>query len=97
MLFGVYMAVVEVACANCRQAKGVVKNGKAETGHQRYLCRNCKKSFQLEYVYNANQPGTHHQIIDMTMNGSGVRDIGRVLKISPTTVIAHLKNCHLAQ
>lgn len=91
------MAVVQVACIQCHQTKDVVKNGKAETGHQRYLCRNCKKSFQLEYVYNANQPGTHDQIIEMTMNGSGVRDIGRVLKISPTTVIAHLKNCRPAQ
>ena len=91
------MAVVQVACVQCHQTRGVVKNGKAETGHQRYLCRNCKKSFQLEYVYNANQPGTHDQIIEMTMNGSGVRDIGRVLKISPTTVITHLKNFRPAQ
>ena len=85
------MAVVQVACVQCQQTK-VVKNGKACTGHQRYYCRNCKKSFQLEYRYNANQPGTHEQIINMTMNGSGVRDIGRVLDISPTTVMAHLKN-----
>ena len=89
------MAVVQVVCVRCHQTKGVVKNGKGESGHQRYLCRSCKKSFQLEYVYNANQPGTHDRIIEMTMNGSGVRDIGRVLKISPTTVIAHLKNCLL--
>ena len=91
------MAVIQVACIQCRQTQGVVKNGKAESGQQRYLCRNCKKSFQLEYIYNANQPGTHDQIVDMTMNGSGVRDIGRVLKISPTTVIAHLKNCRPVQ
>ncbi|WP_425559235.1 IS1-like element transposase [Kistimonas scapharcae] len=30
----------------------------------------------------------------MAMNGSGVRDTGRVLGISPTTVISHLKNWH---
>ncbi|PJR06881.1 hypothetical protein CEJ86_33585 [Sinorhizobium meliloti] len=28
----------------------------------------------------------------MTMNGSGVRDIVRVLEISPTTVITRFKN-----
>ena len=86
------MAVVQVACIHCQQTEGVVKNGKAETGHQRYLCRSCKKSFQLNYKYNGNQPGTHERIVSLTMNGSGVRDIGRVLEISPTTVIAHLKN-----
>ena len=85
------MAVVQVACIHCQQTINVVKNGKAETGHQRYRCRDCNKSFQLEYRYNGNLPGTHERIIKMTMNGSGIRDIGRVLEISPTTVLAHLK------
>jgi transposase-like protein len=31
------------------------------------------------------------QICDMAMNGSGIRDTARVLKISPTTVIEALK------
>jgi DNA-binding NarL/FixJ family response regulator len=31
------------------------------------------------------------QIIEMSINGSGVRDIARVLKISPATVIEELK------
>ena len=91
-LFEFFMAVVQVACIHCQQTINVVKNGKAETGHQRYRCRDCNKSFQLEYRYNGNLPGTHERIIKMTMNGSGIRDIGRVLEISPTTVLAHLKN-----
>ncbi|WP_153301443.1 IS1-like element transposase [Endozoicomonas arenosclerae] len=86
------MAVIQVACIHCQKTDNVVKNGKAYTGHQRYLCRNCNKCFQLEYRYNANQPGTHERIIDMAMNGSGVRDTARVLRISPNTVVAHLKN-----
>ncbi|WP_419534371.1 IS1 family transposase [Endozoicomonas sp.] len=85
------MAVVQVACIHCQQTINVVKNGKAETGHQRYRCKDCNKSFQLEYRYNGNLPGTHEQIIKMTMNGSGVRDIGRVLEISPTTVLGSFK------
>ncbi|MEO1070220.1 MAG: IS1-like element transposase [Cyanobacteria bacterium J06638_6] len=31
------------------------------------------------------------QIADMAVNGSGIRDTARVLKISPTTVIEELK------
>ena len=69
-----------------------VKNGKARSGIQRFLCRLCGKSFQLDYLYNTNQPGTHEKIIQLTHNGFGVRDIERVLAISRTTVIAHLKN-----
>ena len=86
------MAVIKVVCVHCVTTDGVVKNGKAPSGIQRYLCRNCKQSFQLEFVYNANKPGAHERIVDMAMNGSGVRDTSRVLRISPTTVISHLKN-----
>jgi transposase-like protein len=31
------------------------------------------------------------QIVDMRLNGSGIRDTARVLKISPTTVMNALK------
>jgi transposase-like protein len=43
-------------------------------------------------LYEANKPGVTDKISDMAMNGSGVRDTGRVLGISITTVIAHLKD-----
>ena len=86
------MAVVKVVCIHCNQSDDVIKNGKAKSGLQRFLCRLCNKSFQLDYLYNGNQPDTHEQIVQLTINGSGVRDIERVLKISRTTVIAHLKD-----
>jgi transposase-like protein len=35
-----------------------------------------------EYVYNGWKPGVDKQIIDMTANASGMRDIARVLKVS---------------
>lgn len=35
--------------------------------------------------------GIAERIIDRAMNGSGVSDTGRVLKISPATVVRHLK------
>ena len=36
-------------------------------------------------------PEVKQQIVDMAVNGSGIRDTARVLKISPTTVIEALK------
>ena len=36
-------------------------------------------------------PEVKQQIADMSVNGSGIRDTARVLKISPTTVIETLK------
>ena len=45
----------------------------------------------LEPAYNGRLPHVKEQIIDMALNGSGIRDTARVLKISTTTVINELK------
>ena len=49
------------------------------------------KTFQIQYAYNACVPGVREKIIDIAMNGSGVRDTGRVLGISKDTVTSILK------
>ena len=87
------MAFVSVYCPDCG-TDAVVKNGKASNGKQRYLCQkeNCKTTtFIIDYSYNACIPGTKQQILDMTMNGSGIRDISRVFSISMHTVINEIK------
>ena len=87
------MAMKEVECPYCG-SKEVSLYGKNSTERQRYLCRNraCNhKTFQLEYKNNACRPGTKEKIVEMTMNGSGTRDTGRILNISPNTVTNVLK------
>ena len=42
-------------------------------------------------------PQIKEQIIEMSLNGSGIRDIARVLKISPTTVIEEIKKRNQAE
>ena len=87
------MATIKVICPYCKCDK-VICNGKTKKGLQRYLCKNesCPhKTFQIEYTYNACIPGTKEKVIDMAMNGSGVRDTGRVLGISKDTVTSVLK------
>ena len=48
-------------------------------------------SFQLDLFYKGRAPAIKEQIVDMSLNGSGIRDTARVFKISPTTVINTLK------
>jgi insertion element IS1 protein InsB len=72
----------------------VIKGGKTKAGKQRYKCQNadcCRYSFQLALTYQGLSPGVKEQIIDMALNGSGIRDTARVLKVSPTTVVNELK------
>ena len=87
------MSVVKVKCPVCG-SENVSKNGTSKVGKQQYICNNkycSKSSFILDYTYNACKPEIKNKIIPMTLNGSGIRDISRVLKISTTTVINCIK------
>ena len=87
------MAFVQVQCPDCHSAD-VVQYGKQTNGTQRYRCDNsdCPRTiFLLQYRDKGRLPAVKQQIIDMTLNGSGVRDIVRVLRVSSATVIDVLK------
>ena len=71
----------------------MVRHGLSGEGKTSYKCRNpeCQGStFILNYTYQGRLPEVKQQICDMAVNGSGIRDTARVLKISPSTVIAEL-------
>jgi transposase-like protein len=87
------MVLISVLCPHCH-SDHVIKGGKTKVGQQRYKCQNtdCPRySFQLDLFYKGRAPAIKEQIVDMSLNGSGIRDTARVLKISPTTVINTLK------
>jgi transposase-like protein len=87
------MVLIRVLCPYC-QSDHVIKGGKTLSGKQRYRCQNaaCSHySFVLNPAYKGRLPEIKEQIVDMTLNGSGIRDTARELKISPTTVISELK------
>ena len=92
------MLLEPVLCPNCGN-DDVVNNGKSNEGKQRYLCQHpdCRRrSFIRDYSYRGYLPSIKQQIADMAVNGSGIRDTARVLKISPTTVIEQLKKTSTA-
>jgi insertion element IS1 protein InsB len=87
------MVLEPIQCPDC-QSVDVVKHGRSAAGKQRYCCRNwecSRRSFILNFSYRGRLPQVKAQISDMAINGSGIRDTARVLKISPTTVIETLK------
>lgn len=87
------MALVEVICPLCK-TKSVVKFGLNRQKKQRYQCKNqaCSKdTFILTYENKGCLPEVKEKIVEMALNGSGIRDTSRVLKISITTVLSELK------
>lgn len=77
------MAVIDVKCPMCKEAN-MIKFGTNTTGKQRYQCKNeycAKDTFLLEYFRNGDLPEIKQKIIDMALNGSGIRDTSRVLAV----------------
>ena len=83
----------KVHCPSCK-SDHIVKSGHTHQGTQRCLCQEddcATKTFLLDYRYNAYKPEVKKKLIDMAINGSGIRDTSRVLHISKNTVISTLK------
>ncbi len=82
-----------VRCSTC-DSQNIKYIGVSAHNVPRYLCCNIDchvKTFMLKYRYKDYEPGVKEKIVEMAINGSGVRDTGRVLGISKTTVINTLK------
>ncbi|UIA87198.1 helix-turn-helix domain-containing protein [Erwinia tracheiphila] len=85
------MAKVDVVCPQCNETHAVRCNGHSASGAQRYICKHCSKTFQLNFSYSGAKPDTHQTIVNMVMNGYGCRDTARALGISLNTVLRHVK------
>lgn len=80
--------LIAVKCPHC-QSTEVIRFGKSSNGKQRYRCLNSEcpyQTFSLTLAYPGRQREVRQQIVEMTLNGSGVRDIARVLRVSPAIV-----------
>lgn len=73
--------LIAVKCPHC-QSTEVIRHGKSSKGKQRFRCLNCEcpyQTFSLDCAYPGRKREVKQQIVEMTLNGSGVRDIARVL------------------
>ena len=83
------MAEAAVQCPHC-QSDAVVKYGRASNGKERFRCQqreDCGRTFLRTYTYPGRLPHVKRQIVEMTLNGSGICDIVRVLHVGPNTVL----------
>ncbi len=75
-----------ITCPVC-SSLNIKKNGINKQGKQRYRCKECGRQFILRYSYRAYLNSIRELIVPMCLNGSGIRDTARVLRISATTVM----------
>lgn len=70
-----------IHCFYCN-GMNLVKHGKTPQGKQRCRCRSelyQGRTFLLDYSYPGQSKQVKEKIIDMTVNGSGIRHTVRVL------------------
>ena len=87
------MVLQPVKCPLCGSID-IIKHGKAANDKQRFICQAtpCQgQTFILDYSDRGRLPEIKPKIVDMALNGSGIRDTARVLGISTATVINELK------
>ena len=85
------MVLEAVACKHCGLTPLVRRFGFTRKGVQRYHCGDCGRTFVHHYTHKARDPLVKEQITQMVLNGAGVRDTARVLKVNRGTVSAQLK------
>lgn len=85
------MCYEEVACPRC-SSLNVKKNGITAQHKQRYRCKDCGRQFITDYTYQAYKAEVRSLVLPMTMNGSGIRDTSRVLRVSTNTVLRLIRN-----
>ena len=88
------MVLEAVVYKHCECTQQVHRFGKTRGGTQRYCCGDCHRTFVAYYTHKACDPTVQAQLIQMALNGSGVSDTARVLRISRNTVSTQLKKKH---
>jgi len=85
------MCYEEVTCPRC-SSLNVKKNGTTRQQKQRYQCKDCQRQFITDYSYRGCVSSVRELVVPMTINGSGIRDISRVLSISTNTVLSIIRS-----
>src|SRR5262245_34332661 len=81
------MITLVLHCPYC-DGVDIVRHGTSPQGKQRYRCREklCQgRTFLLDYAYPCQSQHVKNQMVDLALNGSGIRDTARVLHVSTRT------------
>ena len=92
-------AYIPVLCPDC-QSDNVFKHGFSRDRKQRYRCENSdclRRTFILNHSHPGRTKEVKEKIVEMSHNGSKIRDTACVLKVSTSTVIKELKKIPVHQ
>ncbi len=74
-------------CPYCKNTEGQVKDGKNDSGSQRYLCQECERHYTPDPKPRGYPVDMHKQAVKLYLEGMSFRAIGRTLDVNHQTVI----------
>ncbi len=74
-------------CPNCKSA--IIRKDRIVKQKQRYLCKECKYRFTVEYIGKSDN--LKRDALILYLEGLGFRSIGRFLKVSHVAVFNWIK------
>jgi len=75
-----------ITCPHC-QSKNINKNGIKANNKQNYLCRTCRKQFQLLYENQGANPVVKRYVEKALCRNSGIRDIENIFNVSKSYIL----------
>src|SRR4030095_3510195 len=84
------MCYEAIICPRCSSVS-IVKNGKTAQRKHRYLCKDCRRQFIRDYANLGCVKPVRDLVVPLTINGAGIRDIERVLFLSPHRILKTLR------
>jgi insertion element IS1 protein InsB len=82
-----YEAIIYPRCS----LVSIAINGKTVQRKQRYLRKDCRRQFIGDYANLGCVKAVRDLVVPLTINGAGIRDIERVLFLSPNTIFKTLR------
>ncbi|AWH88930.1 transposase-like zinc-binding domain-containing protein [Limnobaculum parvum] len=79
-------------CHHCSEADSVKKHGIAKSGHQRYYCALCKKTFQTNYIYKGKEQNIVALVERLLSNDLTPEQISNEIRVRLSTVQHHIKH-----
>ena len=74
------------SCPHCGQAEHVIRSGLNHTHSQRYRCQVCRRYFTMERKPLGYADGVRKQALQLYLEGTSFRAIGRLLGLHHQTV-----------
>jgi transposase-like protein len=82
------------SCPNCHAIQNQVKAGRNQSGSQRYLCKECNRSYTPKPKPIGHSVAIRKKAVNMYREGSSYRAIARQLDVGTQSVINWVRAYH---